>query len=168
MMKKWANIITGSRIAFSIWMLFSAVRSPCFYALYLLCGLTDMVDGPIARKTKAADKLGARLDSIADFIFVGAALAKLLPVIDVPGWLWVWLSVIAFIRAVNIISGFMRMKRLVVEHTVMNKVTGVLLFIFPLTLSFAEWRYIAAAVCSAATFAAIQEGLLIRTKREIL
>ena len=38
-----------------------------FYILYLFCGLTDMIDGAIVRKTGAVSKFGARLDTIADF-----------------------------------------------------------------------------------------------------
>ena len=54
-------------------------------------------------------------------------------------------------------------KKLVVLHTVMNKVTGVLLFLLPLTFSLVNVEYSGAAVCVVATFAAIQEGHLIRT-----
>ena len=48
-------------------------------------------------------------------------------------------------------------------HTVMNRVTGVLLFALPLTLSFINLNYSGTIVCTVATFAAIQEGHLIRT-----
>lgn len=55
-----------------------------------------------------------------------------------------------------------------VEHTIMNKVTGFMLFILPLTFVFIELKYSAVVVCTIATFAAIQEGHLIRTGREIV
>ncbi len=50
-------------------------------------------------------------------------------------------------------------------HSIMNKVTGGLLFVFPLTLSFIDLRYSAAVVCVAATAAAIHEGYLIVSER---
>lgn len=168
MMRALANIITGSRIVFSILMLFFPALSPWFYAMHLLCGLTDMVDGTIARKTNSVSEFGVKLDSIADFVFFGAAFVKLLPVMSIPTWLWVWILVIAFIKAVNVISGFVRMRRLIVQHTVMNKVTGALLFLLPLTLSFVDMRGSAAVVCIFATFAAIQEGHFTRMEREIV
>ncbi|MGX8715761.1 MAG: CDP-alcohol phosphatidyltransferase family protein [Lachnospiraceae bacterium] len=46
-----ANAITIFRMAASIVLLFCPVFSPIFYALYLIAGLSDMVDGIIARKT---------------------------------------------------------------------------------------------------------------------
>ena len=61
-----ANIITSCRIVSSIGMLFCPVLSARFWILYLFCGMTDMVDGTIARKTKAVSEFGARLDTVAD------------------------------------------------------------------------------------------------------
>lgn len=162
-----ANLVTGCRILCSIWMLFCPAFSLWFYVLYLLCGLTDMVDGTIARKTNTVSKFGAKFDSIADFIFVAAALVKLLPAMHIPNWLWIWILVIAIIKIINVVSGFVCEKRLVVEHTIMNKATGLFLFLFPLTLPFIELTYSAIVVCSIATLAAIQEGHFIRTGREI-
>ena len=63
-------------------------------------------------------------------------------------------------------SGYILQKRFVVLHTAMNKVTGVLLFILPLTLRIIDLRTSGGFVCAIATFAAIQEGHYIRTGRE--
>ena len=49
----------------------------------------------------------------------------------------------------------------------MNKVTGVLLFIVPLTLSIVPLIYTGIPICSVATFAAVQEGHFIRTGKGI-
>ena len=125
-----ANIVTGCRILCSIGMLFFPAFSPGFFILYLICGLTDMVDGTIARKTNTASEFGAKLDSTADFIFVAAALLKILPVLDIPCWLWGWILGIALVKIANVISGFVREKRFMVEHTILNKSTGFLLFCF--------------------------------------
>ena len=163
-----ANLVTGCRILCSISMLFCPAFSLWFYVLYLLCGLTDMVDGTIARTTHTDSEFGAKLDSVADFIFVVISLVKLLPVIHIPRWLWIWILVSAIIKIINVISGFICKRRLMVEHTIMNKVTGFMLFILPLTFVFIELKYSAVVVCTIATFAAIQEGHLIRTGREIV
>lgn len=49
-------------------------------------------------------------------------------------------------------------------HSVMNKVTGGMLFVLPLTLAFIGLRYSVAVVCIVATVAAIQEGLIARNQ----
>ena len=161
-----ANLITVARIICSIALLFCSVCSPAFYALYVTAGITDMADGAVARKTGTVSEFGSKLDTAADFVLVVVCLIKLIPVIHIPTWLFIWIIVIAAIRAINLISGYAMRKKMVVLHTVMNKVTGILLFILPLTLTLIDLRYSGAVVCAVATFAAIQEGHLIRTGRD--
>lgn len=102
---------------------------------------------------------------LADIVFAAAVAVKLLPVLDAPGWIWIWTAVIAAIKVINIVSGFLVHKQFVSIHFIANKVTGVVLFILPLTLPVVEVRYSAAVVCALTTFAAIQEGHFIRSGR---
>ena len=155
-----ANTITGLRIFVSAALLFCPVFSSIFNALYLIAGISDMTDGIVARKTNSVSEFGSRFDSIADNIFVAVCLIKLLPVMDIPVWLYVWTAIIALIKITNIISGYAIQKRYVAVHTVTNKVTGVLLFMLPLTLAIVPLNYSGISVCLVATFAAVQEGLL--------
>ena len=101
-----ANAITFFRIAAGIVLLFCPVFSPGFYVLYIAAGLSDVLDGFAARKTNTASEFGARLDTAADLVFVLVCLVKLLPVLRIPPWLYVWIGIIALIKIVNIISGF--------------------------------------------------------------
>ena len=156
-----ANVITGLRILVSVAFLFCPVFSPIFYVMYLIAGLSDMADGIIARKTNSVSEFGSRFDGVADFVFVVVCLIKILPVIDIPIWLYVWTALIFFVKIINIISGLARQKRFVAVHSTMNKVTGVLLFVLPLTLSIVPLIYTGITICTVATFAAIQEGYFI-------
>ncbi len=123
-----------------------------------------MIDGAVARKTGTVSEFGSRLDTAADIVFAAVCLIKLLPVLDIPLWLCIWIAVIAFIKTANIAAGYIRHREFISVHSAMNKATGGLLFIFPLTLAFMDLRYSAAAVCTLATAAAIQEGYLIDRK----
>lgn len=161
-----ANLITGLRILCAAAILFCPALSPAFYIFYGCAGITDMVDGAVARKTNTVSAFGAALDSIADLALVAACLSKLIPVLALPKGLLIWIAVIALIKAVNLVSGFVMRKRFVALHTTMNKVTGVLLFALPLTLPVLDVRYSGAVVCAVAAFAAVQEGHLIRTGRD--
>ena len=158
-----ANRITVFRILCSIALLLCPVFSTVFYTLYVIAGVSDMVDGWVARRTQTASELGSKLDTIADVVFVIACLVKLLPVLDIPVWLYVWIGIIALIKGINIISGYIVQKRFVSVHSTMNKVTGLLLFVLPLTVTFLDLKYSAAVVCIIATFAAVQEGHFMRT-----
>ena len=158
MKKHLANMITGLRIIVSfVLLLFDALSLP-FYITYLLCGFSDMIDGTIARKTNAVSEFGAKLDTVADAVFMAVCAVKLLPMIYLPIWVWIWIAVIAIIKSANIVMGFFRRKKLVAYHTVLNKITGLLLFLLPFKLQFIEPTYSFAVVCSVATIAAVQEG----------
>lgn len=158
-----ANALTICRIIFSLALLMPPALSPAFLALYALAGLTDMVDGFIARRTGTESELGARLDSIADYVLVAISLVKMLPAISVPIWLWVWIALIVMVKAVNVISGLVMEKRLVLPHTIANKVAGMAVFLVPFALPFFDIAIPAIPACAIATFAAVQEGHLIRS-----
>ena len=159
-----ANIITVIRIVISVVLLFCPVLSPAFFIFYMTAGITDMVDGAVARRTGTVSGFGSKLDTAADILFAAVCLIKLLPALHVPVWIYIWAAVIAFIKAANIAAGFFSGKKFISVHSIMNKVTGGLLFVFPLTLAFIDLRYSAAVVCVIATAAAIQEGYLINRK----
>lgn len=163
MTKHIANVITLFRIFGSVLLLFFPAFSLGFYVTFLLCGFSDMIDGTVARKTNSASKFGSQLDTIADLVFVVISLIKLSPAIHLPKWLWIWSSVIAVIKISNIIWGYASKKQFISLHTIMNKVTGLLLFLLPLTVSIIDLKYTATVVCSVATLSAIQEGFYIIT-----
>ena len=105
-----ANTITCCRILFSILMLFFPAFSGSFYACYIIAGITDMIDGTVARKLGTSSQFGEKLDTVADFVFVAAALYKLLPVMKISRAIWIWAGLIAVIKLINIISGFVVQK----------------------------------------------------------
>ena len=161
-MKKYiANIITGSRIIFCLLLLHIPLSSAWFYILYLFCGVTDMIDGAIARKTGAVSQFGARLDTVADFIFVLVCGVKILPLMQIPVWLWRWITIIAIVKLFNVALVFIRKKKLISIHSVLNKITGFALFLLPLTMTLAPTTYSVAAICVLATLAAMQEVCFI-------
>ena len=153
-----ANIITGIRILCSIALLFFSVFSPIIYILYIVAGLSDMIDGTVARKTGRVSEFGSRFDTVADLAFVVVCMIKMIPALDIPIWLMIWIAVIALIKVVNIILGYVWLRKLVAAHTVMNKITGFALFLLPLTVSIIDLRISGVIICVLATFAAISES----------
>ena len=157
MKKQIANLLTLLRVLGSVLLLFLPVYSLWFRITYLLCGFSDMVDGTVARMTHSSSAFGARLDSLADILFVGASFLKFLPVIALPQWIWFWIAVIAIIKISSILQGFAVQKNFVFHHTILNKITGALLFFLPFTVNIINLEYTAAVVCALATCAAIQD-----------
>ena len=165
MTKHIANVLTFFRILGSTILLFFPVFSSTFYITYILCGVSDMIDGTIARKTNSTSRFGSQLDTIADLIFVAGATIKLLPTIHLPQWQWIWCGMIAIIRICNLIWVYISKKQFVPMHTIMNKATGLLLFLLPLTVSVVELKYSSIVVCCFATLSSVQEGFYVITDR---
>ena len=162
-MTQLPNIITLLRIAGSLGLLLCDVTSVVFWIIYGLCGISDIVDGWLARKLKCVTKTGALLDSMADICFVVCCAWKLLPILELPQWLWLWAGVIVAIKVVNQLSARVMYGHCCFPHTTANKITGLLLYIaVPMTVCSIVPITIVAAV---ATFAAVEEGHFIRTRR---
>ena len=165
MKKHLANMITGLRIIGSVVLLLFDAFSISFYITYLFCGFSDMIDGTVARKTNSVSVVGSKLDTVSDAVFIAVCTVKLSPMLDLPIWMLIWIAVIAIIKAANIALGFAHKGELVALHTALNKVTGILLFLVPLSLSFINPTYSLAVVCTVATVAAIQEGCYIARRK---
>ena len=69
-MKHIPNILSASRIALCLPLLLADAMTVPFWVLYVTAGTTDMLDGFLARRWGVESKFGARLDSLADFVFV--------------------------------------------------------------------------------------------------
>lgn len=162
-----ADFMTFARIALSVALACLEPLTMQFFAVYLLCGATDMLDGFIARKTHTETDFGARLDSIADLIFCGVCVIKIFPGLELEKATWYWICGIALIRVVNLIIGFRAFGRLTALHTPANRFTGLMLFAFPLFMLSENYRLIAAIICIVASFSALQElYLLVSGNRE--
>ena len=161
-----ANIITACRIVGSLILLPLSLPSVGFRLTYLLCGLSDMIDGTVARKTNGATAFGAKLDTAADFTFFAVSICKLYPILHLPAWLWVWASCIFAVKIGNLCAEWLCRKTLLSRHTRANKLTGLLLFLLPLTVTHLDIQYTAPIVCTAATVAAIQESIYLIQNRQ--
>ena len=168
MKKHIANIITVSRIIFSIPLLFIPLSSRLFYVFYLFCGITDMIDGTIARKMGTVSSFGTRLDTVADFIFVLVCGVKMLPLLRMPAWLWTWIVVIFLAKIFNIVFVVIRRKNLISIHSALNKITGFSLFLLPPTLPFLKPTYSVATICALATLAVMQEVCFMAKGQEVV
>ena len=160
-MKKYiANIITGSRVTFSLLLLFISISSVWFYILYLFCGLSDMIDGAIARKTGTVRKFGAKLDSIADIIFISSVTIVLIPIIKIPFFILLWISIIFILRIISLILGFIKFKSFSSLHTYLNKFTGIILFFFPFLYTTIGLLTSSFIICAIATISSLEELII--------
>ena len=138
MKKNLANIITASRGIFSLIMLFVPFQSTAFAYVHLYCGLSDVADGFIARKTKTTSKFGSKLDGACDLLFYTVMMLKIWPHLKqhLPalGWIMIW--VILGMRVVNYIYIAISRKEFYSTHNILNKATGTAMFFLPLVIMY--------------------------------
>ena len=163
-MKHIPNILSASRIALCLPLLLADAMTVPFWVLYVIAGTTDMLDGFLARRWGVEGKFGARLDSLADFVFVLAVGYKLFPWLKLPTALWMMIGVIALVKMVNAISSYVINHKIAFLHTKANKLTGFLLFVGMMTIGQSYFVPVAWVIACIALFAAIQEGHIIRSR----
>ncbi len=160
-----ANALTVSRIVLSILLPFLPPLETSFLVVYAVCGATDVLDGMLARKANAQSRLGARLDSAADFVLAAAMLFSLYPVVKVPWEVLFFIAVIAGIRLASAAVSRMKYRTFASLHTYANKLTGILLFLFPFSLK--VWKPLVSVwiLCGVAALSATEELLIqVRSK----
>ena len=158
---KWnvADTITSVRMAASLLLLFVTPKSLGFFAVYTLAGLTDVLDGWLARKKGMASDFGAKLDSIADLLFYGIMLIRLFPVLYqmLPMEIWYVVTGIVLIRIISYGTAAIKYHRLASLHTWLNKLTGVAVFLLPYMIAFSTVVVYSWAVCALAFVSSMEE-----------
>ena len=161
---KWntADTITAARMAAAIAMLFLPVYSAWFYAIYTLAGLSDAVDGSIARSGSGASDFGARLDSIADLMFYSVMMIRIFPDLwrTLPRAIWIMVGAILAVRLAAYATAAIKYRRFAALHTYMNKVTGGAVFLLPYMHALSATRVYGWIACALGMIASVEELLI--------
>lgn len=166
-MKMIPNCLSILRILFSLVLILFKPLSAAFYIIYILCGISDMLDGFIARKTGTASSLGAKLDSLADLVMITVLLVLLYPVINPAPEILVWVLIIAVIRLISMGVAFKKYRTFASLHTYGNKITGLALFVFPILMSFFDSTALTYVLCALAGISAVEELLIHLTSVQL-
>ena len=167
MNKNIPNTLSVIRIVFSFLLLLTQPFSPVFFMLYLICGISDGLDGFFARKYQLSSELGEVLDSVGDFFMVVIVLYLLYPYLNVKSHILYWILLIMVIRISALAVAFIKYRTLAFLHTYANKATGFLLFCYPIFHMAAGPELTAEGLCLIATASAVEE-LLIQLKSKEL
>lgn len=126
------NYLTLIRIAaipFFLVLLFSRLYN---YALlvFMIGGITDALDGPVARFTNQRTRLGAYLDPLADKLLIISSLVVLTIIDAVPAWL----TILVLSRDVIVTLGygaiyFVVEERMEIQPSTLGKINTFLLLL---------------------------------------
>lgn len=143
-------------IPFSFW----------FWLCYLCSGLSDLADGLVARALNQQSSVGAKLDSIADMVFAVAILIFVINNISFSTCIWIFTALIASIRIISYIIGLCKFKTFSALHTYANKITGGIVFAFPLLYFFFGLTAAGLILWSVALISSLEELMItIKSKK---
>lgn len=156
-MQSIPNWLSISRGILALSLLFCEPFGGTFFTIYLICGITDVLDGYLARRWNAITSLGTRLDSLADLIMYSVVVFMLYPLIRLSNIFFYWILGIIGVRVLSMVIVAIKYKTFGSVHTLANKATGILLFFFP--LAFYSKSYIE-VLCVLASISAIEELIM--------
>lgn len=124
------NLLSITRVLSCGFFLVIGENKILFLLLVVLIGITDVLDGYIARKYKCESEIGAQLDSVGDFVFY----------ISLVAYLWVFkkelildkmeiLLLAVSVKFLPLLLSLIRNKKIVFLHTLLNKMSGLIVLI---------------------------------------
>lgn len=147
------------RIVATAALIFTEPLSECFFCFYTFAGITDVLDGFIARRTNTESDKGARLDSIADLMFYTVMIIRLFPVLYkvLPKKVWLAAGGAVFVRICSYVTAAIKYKKFASLHTYMNKLTGAAVFLVPYFIPTSFYTVYCFSVCAIGVLASTEE-----------
>jgi len=166
-MKRIPNAISCLRIILSVTLPFLINSKAIFVVIYLACGLSDFLDGYIARRLKSVSIIGAKLDTIADAIMFGVTITILLIRIKLDTSILLLVMVVTIIRIINVLVVAIKFHQFAILHTILNKMTGVLLFVYPMWYVMLQNNFIIIPLGIIAVLSSVEEFVIHITSTTI-
>jgi len=136
MIKYLPNTITSTRFIFALLLAFSEPLSMSFWMFYGLAVITDLIDGPIARKLKVNNNFGSTLDTIADLFFVVCLMVCLFPILEISIRSYILIGIVFLLKSISLTYAYIKFKAVVSYHTYFIKFLAPFIFAFPFWILF--------------------------------
>lgn len=153
----FANIITVIRVLLAPVLFNVKPFGVAFFIIYAVCGISDLLDGIIARKTHTESKFGSILDSFADFVVLCIVVTILSINIVIADFIIYWIISIVCIKAVSLIVGGIKYKKAAFLHTLANKFAGIVIFLAVFLIAIVNVEVVLIILCVITSVAAIEE-----------
>ena len=139
------NLITSVRIIGAIVLIFLPFETDMpftdrlpFYIVYGICGVSDGVDGFVARRTNTVSAFGKKLDSASDLLFYLVMAYKLFGELKAtlhPAVFWTVIGLMVMRLGIYLFVALTK-KSFLTTHSIFNKATGFVVFMIPYTITF--------------------------------
>lgn len=141
--------------------------SLAFWSCYLGGGISDLLDGFVARKWNQQSTAGAYLDSIADITFAIAIMIVMIRNVELLNWIWFSVIGIGLMRIIGYCIGFCKFHTFSSLHTYSNKVTGALVFASPILYALLGLNVTGICLCVVAFVSSLEELVITVMSKEL-
>ena len=133
------NLLTLIRFLGGIVLIFLPIPGKAFYTVYILCGLTDALDGFLARRLRTA--------------------SPMMPILRrrLPGWIWYIVAFVLALRLTSYLVAAFKLHKFAAVHTIANKATGAMVFGVGLVLNLSILTLYCLALAAVATWSSTEE-----------
>lgn len=163
MKKQLANIISSSRILAAIILFLFSEITTAFLAIYIYCGFSDLIDGPIARKIGSVSVIGSVLDTVGDVVTYVAMVKIFFLNRMIPLWALVWFGVTLIAFIVSAVISKIKFDKFYFVHSLFGKILGVAIFLLPIGMLAVGNKVFLCIVCSVSSIASL-EAVYIQLK----
>ena len=166
-MKYVPNMLSFMRLLLIIPLMFLTPFELPFMIIYVVAGVSDMIDGPLARKFNVVSQFGAALDGGADFLMILVVVFRILPLIELPAWVIIWIFIVIGMKFLGVIIGYLRHKKLILMHTYIGKFFVFSLFLFPVFYLFVDVVLLLTVLLVLATIVMVEDLYINITSKEV-
>lgn len=169
MKKNLANFITSLRILGTIVLAFLPTLSKQYLAVHVFTGVTDALDGYVARKTNTVSSFGSKLDTASDLLFYSVMMFKLWDILhaNLPNYVWTMIYVILFLRLIYYVLVGLVFKTLSSKHSIMNKTVGFLMFLLPFVVNNKYLLYYSLLIVAISYISFIKESVVVIKEKKV-
>lgn len=161
MFKNIPNILSISRIIFAAIIIIFANDKLIQFIAFVLSGITDILDGYLARKFNCATEKGAKLDSLGDLVIITFVIIYfIIWEFDLIKWNITLIAIIIIIRFLSVIVCWSKNGQIYGLHTFLNKFIGFVVFIGIAVFFLTETFYFLNLTLWIALISAIEELII--------
>lgn len=156
-----ANLLTLTRIVLLpfLWGVALTGQMRLVGVGLLICGLTDALDGFVARRLRQSSALGARLDSIADqLVLVSGLLFVIILMPEIITDNWVFVGAALALSLLSLLVGLIKFRRLANLHLLITRIStwGLYIALIHAFLTGAYSRVLVTAALTLFSLAALE------------
>lgn len=166
MKKHAANMITSVRVLLAPSLFFHRDLTGSFFVIYLICAVSDLLDGPVARMTKSTGIAGSILDTIGDALMYTGMMKVVLSTYGIPVWSIFWFAVALVLQIISALIAVRRFGRFYFVHTISSKIMGGMLFLTPFMFSHGLKRLHMLMMSLGVTYSAV-EAIIVQCRTKI-